>query len=625
MNCGPAPEEGLLFGPWCLLFGLCLKFGALNLFRISCFVFSAFEKQNLHQFRIVTPASPVRGYLRLPGGAVSSAVAARRLLGESDSALRDIVGACEGAGPYVRTGGVLIVGPDGSRGAGENRLELGADRLKLGSAELGAAVCGANVLGVYDLDGVALGADSLGAAVRGVNVLGVYDLDGVALGAGSLGAAVCGANVLGVYDLDGVALGADSLGVNVRGVNVLGVYVLDGVALGAGSLGAAVRGANVLGVYDLDGVALGADSLGAAVRGVNVLSVYDRDGVALGAGSLGAAVRGVNVLGLYDGGVVALGAAVESCGQVERENLISRGGAMEVVRGVGVSVTLGVSEMVGVVTVRGVKLCGVRLLGVRVRGPAVTERLGQAGSGGATCGWNVLCCRVGPAGAGAEPEAAGVALSRLSRLFRISCRRAVTAASMSGADDCRDTSPAPNPWFVRGPAEAVPAGEVAPNAGLTTPADGLSAVPPGPGLRRPSTSMYASRRCWSCTWAVAPVMPLGEVLNVLPARPTAGAARADIPPFVSVRPGLGKAVARVAPAPAAGVCARRLRSTGPCCPSRERSVDRLKLLPLRAAAIWCDTLGRHGLTGMPDVNDRSDGAPPCAKNRESECLGKSRS
>jgi len=223
MNCGPAPEEGLLFGPWCLLFGLCLKFGALNLFRISCFVFSAFEKQNLHQFRIVTPASPVRGYLRLPGGAVSSAVAARRLLGESDSALRDIVGACEGAGPYVRTGGALIVGPDGSRGAGENRLELGADRLKLGSAELGAAVCGANVLGVYDLDGVALGADSLGAAVRGVNVLGVYDLDGVALGAGSLGAAVCGANVLGVYDLDGVALGADSLGVNVRGVNVLGV------------------------------------------------------------------------------------------------------------------------------------------------------------------------------------------------------------------------------------------------------------------------------------------------------------------------------------------------------------------------------------------------------------------
>ena len=116
-------------------------------------MFSAFEKQNLHQFRIVTPASPVRGYLRLPGGAVSSAVAARRLLGESDSALRDIVGACEGAGPYVRTGGALIVGPDGSRGAGENRLKLGADRLKLGSAELGAG--------------------ALGAAVRGANVLGV--------------------------------------------------------------------------------------------------------------------------------------------------------------------------------------------------------------------------------------------------------------------------------------------------------------------------------------------------------------------------------------------------------------------------------------------------------------------
>ena len=164
-----------------------------------------------------------------------------------------------------------------------------------------------------------------------------------------------------------------------------------------------------------------------------------------------------------------------------------------------------------------------------------------------------------------------------------------------------------------------------PNAGLTTPADGLSALPPEPTLRRLSTSMYASRRCWSWSWAVAPVMPLGEVLNVLPARPTAGAAWADIPPVVSVRPGLGKAVARVAPAPAAGASALRLRSTGPCCPSRERSADRSKLRPLRAAAIWCDTLGRHGLTMPPDANDRSDGAPPCAKNRESECLGKSRS
>ena len=455
------------------------------------------------EFRIVTPASPGRGYLRLLGGAVSSAVAARRLLGESDSALRDIVGACEGAGLNVRAGGALIVGPDGAGGAGENRLKLGADRLKLGSAELGAAV-------------------------RGVNVLGVYDL---------------------------------------------------------GSL-------------------------------------------ALGAGALGAAVRGVNVLGVYDGGVVALGAAVESCGQVERENLISCGGAMEVVRGVGVSVTLGVSETVGVVTVRGVKLFGVRLLGALVRGPAVVEPPGKTGCcRGATCGWNVLCCRVepGPAGAGAEPEAAGEALSRLSRSFRITSRRVVTAASISGADDCRDTLPAPNPWSVRGPDEAVPAGEVAPNAGLTTPAGGFSAVPPEPTLRRLSTSMYASRRCWSWSWALALVMPLGEVLNVLPARPTAGAAWADIPPVVSVRPGLCKAVARVAPAPAAVVSALRLRSTGPCCPSCERSVDRPKLRPLRAAAIWCDTLGRHGLTMPPDANDRSDGDPPCAKNRESECLGKFRS
>jgi len=530
------------------------------------------------EFRIVTPASPGRGYLRLLGGAVSSAVAARRLLGESDSALRDIVGACEGAGLNVRAGGALIVGPDGAGGAGENRLKLGADRLKLGSAELGAAVRGVNVLGVYDLGSLALGAGALGAAVRGVNVLGVYDL-------GSL-------------------------------------------ALGAGALGAAVRGVNVLGVYDLGSLALGAGALGAAVRGVNVLGVYDLGSLALGAGALGADVRGVNVLGVYDGGVVALGAAVESCGQVERENLISCGGAMEVVRGVGVSVTLGVSETVGVVTVRGVKLFGVRLLGALVRGPAVVEPPGKTGCcRGATCGWNVLCCRVepGPAGAGAEPEAAGEALSRLSRSFRITSRRAVTAASISGADDCRDTLPAPNPWSVRSPDEAVPAGEVAPNAGLTTPAGGFSAVPPEPTLRRLSTSMYASRRCWSWSWALALVMPLGEVLNVLPARPTAGAAWADIPPVVSVRPGLCKAVARVAPAPAAVVSALRLRSTGPCCPSCERSVDRPKLRPLRAAAIWCDTLGRHGLTMPPDANDRSDGDPPCAKNRESECLGKFRS
>jgi len=127
---------------------------------------------------------PVRGYLRLLGGAVSSAVA-RRLLKEPDRSLCDTEGACE-------------AGLDDSRGAGENRLELGADRLKLGSAELGAAVCGANVLGVNDRDGVALGAGALGAAVRGVNVLGVYDGGAGALGAGALGAAVRGVNVLGV-------------------------------------------------------------------------------------------------------------------------------------------------------------------------------------------------------------------------------------------------------------------------------------------------------------------------------------------------------------------------------------------------------------------------------------------
>ena len=141
---------------------------------------------------------PVRGYLRLLGGAVSSTVAARRLLKEPDRSLCDTEGVCEGAGLYVRTGGALTAGLDDSRGAGENRLELGADRLKLGSAELGAAVCGANVLGVNDRDGVALGAGALGAAVRGVNVLGVYDGGAGALGAGALGAAVRGVNVLGV-------------------------------------------------------------------------------------------------------------------------------------------------------------------------------------------------------------------------------------------------------------------------------------------------------------------------------------------------------------------------------------------------------------------------------------------
>jgi len=148
------------------------------------------------QPNVVSFAQP--GYLRLLGGAVSSAVAARRLLGELYSALRDIVGACEGAGLNVRAGGVLIVGPDGAGGAGENRLKLGADRLKLGSAELGATVRGVNVLGVYDLDSLALGAGALGAAVRDVNVLGVYDRDGVALGAASLGTTVRGVNVLGV-------------------------------------------------------------------------------------------------------------------------------------------------------------------------------------------------------------------------------------------------------------------------------------------------------------------------------------------------------------------------------------------------------------------------------------------
>jgi hypothetical protein len=31
---------------------------------------------------------------------------------------------------------------------------------------------------------------------------------------------------------------------------------------------------------------------------------------------------------------------------------------------------------------------------------------------------------------------------------------------------------------------------------------------------------------------------------------------------------------------------------------------------LRAAAIWCDTLGRHGLTSTPPDDDREDDTPP---------------
>ena len=156
---------------------------------------------------------------------------------------------------------------------------------------------------------------------------------------------------------------------------------------------------------------LGAAGLGVNVRGVYVLGVYDRDG----AGVLGAAWLGVNVRGVYDCGGVASGVAVELCGQVERENLDSGVGSVEVVRGVGVIVTL------GVVKVRGVKSRGVRLLGVRDRGPAGVELPGNAGCCGATWGPNVLCVRVGPAAAPAAPEPPGMALSRLSRLSRISC------------------------------------------------------------------------------------------------------------------------------------------------------------------------------------------------------------
>jgi hypothetical protein len=170
----------------------------------------------------------------------------------------------------------------------------------------------------------------------------------------------------------------------------------------------------------------------------------------------------VNVLGVYDRGGVASGVAVELCGQVERENLISGGWTVEVVRGVGVIVTL------GVVKVRGVKSRGVRLLGVRDRGPAGVELPGNAGCCGTTWGPNVLCVRVGPAAAPAVPEPPGMALSRLSRLSRISCWWAVTAGAMSGPDGRRDTLPSPN-------------------VVLLPPVERLSA-PPGPALGRLSTS-----------------------------------------------------------------------------------------------------------------------------------------
>jgi hypothetical protein len=88
---------------------------------------------------------------------------------------------------------------------------------------------------------------------------------------------------------------------------------------------------------------------------------------------------------VYVLGVVEPGVAVELCGQVERENLVSAGGTVDVVRGVGVNVAL------GVVKVRGVKLRGVRLLGVSDRGPAGVELPGPAGCCGATWGPNVLC------------------------------------------------------------------------------------------------------------------------------------------------------------------------------------------------------------------------------------------
>ncbi len=296
-----------------------------------------------------------------------------------------------------------------------------------------------------------------------------------------------------------------------------------------------------------------------------MLGVYDRDGVlVLGAAWLGVNVRGVNVLGVFVPGVV-----VELCGQVERENLVSGDGTVDVVRGVGVIVAL------GVVKVRGVKLRGVRLLGVGYRDWPAGDSPGEKCCTGATCGWNVLYCLVGPASAPAEPEPPGMALSRLSKSFRIVSRWAVTAVSMFGVGERRNALPASSPWFTRDPAEAEPAGEAVPNAVLLPPGERRSAAPPAPTLGRLSTSMYASRLCWSRPWAVAPVMALGDVLKVLPARPTTGAAIADAPPVVRAWPlGLGETVARVAPAPEAVVSALRPSSTGPRCPSRERSVDR---------------------------------------------------
>lgn len=211
-----------------------------------------------------------------------------------------------------------------------------------------------------------------------------------------------------------------------------------------------------------------------------------------------------------------------------------------------------------------------------------------------------------------------MALSRLSRLSRISCWWAVTAGAMSGADERRDTSPASNPRFVRGPVEAVPAGETPPNAVLFPPAERRSVAPPGPALGRFSTSMYASRLCWSPSWAPAPAMARGEVPSVLPPRPMAGAA--DAPPVVRARPllNLGETVACAEPAPVP--TALRSRSIGPRCPSRERSVDSSWLGPLRAAS-WCDTPDRHGLTCGPAENDRPDDTPSRTMLREPKWLG----
>jgi len=380
-------------------------------------------------------------------------------------------------------------------------------------------------------------------------------------------------NVLGVYDGAGVVFGTVWLGANVRGVNVLGVYDGVGVVFGTVSPGANVRGVNVLGVYDGVCVVFGTVWLGVNVRGVNVLGVYDGVGVVFGTVSPGANVRGVTVLGVYDGGVAVSG-VVELCGQVERENLGSGGGTVEVILGVGVIVTLGVAS--GVVKVRGIEPCGVMVLGVSDRGPTGAETPGEMGCCVATCGWNVVYGRVGPAAARSAPEPPGMALSCLSRSFRMASRRAVTAASILGVGEPCAALPRSNPWFVRGVDKAVSAFEVAPNAGLTTLADGPSPRPAGPELRPLSVSMYASRRCWSVSLKVAPVMALGAVPGVLPARPKAGVTRGDAPPVVNVRlPGLCMTVAPAEPVPLAVVSALRLRSAGPRSPSRERSVVRL--------------------------------------------------